>query len=96
MPMKHKMVEVILYKDGTWEIKHIDSRYATQKAFGSIGGRSCILYRCEKEKAYYYLQKLFKELIAETNAEIRNLIGRRDALSAQLQDFEENMEGDTQ
>jgi len=96
MAKKHEMVKLFLYEDGTWEVEDIDSTYGVQRLSGIHNGRHCDIYHCEKEKVYYYIEKLFKELIAETNAEIRNLIGRRDALSAQLQDFEENMEGDTQ
>lgn len=93
MSTKYEMVEITLYEDGTWEIKDIDSSHVTQKLYCALKGRFGTLYYCRKEKAYYYLKKLFKELIAKNKNKIKELEKRNEILLEQLSNFKKDFEG---
>lgn len=93
MTKNHKMVEIILYEDGTWEIEDIDSNYATQKLYGFKGGRSYTGYRCKKGKEYYYIDIMMKELIEENKNKIKELKEKNEILLERLINFKEDFEG---
>ena len=55
-----EMSEVIVYYDGTWEIKDLDCNYATQHLYCTIKGKSGECYHCLKGKEEYYKKRLVK------------------------------------
>lgn len=76
--MKRLMSRVILFYDGTYEIEDIgESDYATQwgHGFKKVKGKykDFRYYYCVKGMEEYYLRKLAKSIIAETEKQIRKL-----------------------
>lgn len=56
--MSKEMVSVRLYEDGTYDVKDIESYYATQRLCGSYNGKHCEIYYCPKASWKKYLLKL--------------------------------------
>lgn len=69
--MSREMVRVCLYEDGTYEVKDIESYWATQKLYGICDKGSYRAYNCLKGKWKYYLLKLLDT--AEIDKEIEKL-----------------------
>ena len=76
--MKREMVEVILYENGTYEVKDIEADYATQRLVGWVNGIECDIYYCHKNKWKTYLMKLLDTNAIDKN--IRELQKRKKAI----------------
>ncbi len=76
--MKREMVKVILYENGTYEVKDIESDYATQRLVGWVNGSKCDIYYCYKSKWRSYLMKLLDT--SAINKDIRELQKRKKAI----------------
>ena len=89
--MVREMVCVRLYRDGTYEVKDIDSSYATQRLAGSCEKGTFDVYYCRKDKWKYYLLKLIdtsridKE-IKELQKRKRDMQKLKDKISKELED----------
>lgn len=77
--MTSEMVEVILYENGTYEVKDIESRYATQRLVAWMNGSKCDVYHCRKSKWKSYLMKLLNTNINTIDKDIRELQKRKKA-----------------
>lgn len=53
-----EMVEVILYKDGMYEVHDVESDHRTQRMWVSYNGKEGESYYCLKDKWKHYLIKL--------------------------------------
>ena len=73
--MSREMVCVRLYRDGTYEIEDIDSRYVTQRLVGCCDKGYFEEYHCLKSRWKYYLLKLLDT--AEIDKEIKKLQKRK-------------------
>lgn len=87
--MKHEMVEVILFEDGTYEVKDIPSVYATQRLCGVRNGQSCDIYHCYKSKWKEYLLKLLStnqidKQIEELQKRKKKLTSLKEKISKEL------------
>ena len=66
-----EMSEVIVYYDGTWEIKDLDCNYATQHLYCTIKGKSGECYHCPKGKEEYYKKRLVKSIIKKQEEKVK-------------------------
>ena len=88
--MSREMVRVRLFKDGTYEVKDIDSIYATQRLAGCCEKGTVDIYHCPKSRWKYYLLKLLdtteidKE-IKELQKRKRNMQKLKDKISKELE-----------
>ena len=62
-----EMSEVIVYYDGTWEIKDLDCNYATQHIKGKYGE----WYHCLKGREEYYKKRLVKSIISRQEEKVK-------------------------
>lgn len=62
-----EMSEVIVYYDGTWEIKDLDCNYATQH----IKGKYDECYHCLKGREEYYKKRLVKSIISRQEEKVK-------------------------
>lgn len=76
--MKREMVEVILYENGTYEVKDIEADSATQRLVGWVNDSKCDIYHCPKSKWRTYLMKLLDTKAIDK--EIRELQKRKKAI----------------
>ena len=71
-----EMVEVSLYEDGCYDIRDIDSHYATQMYYISKQDaktgecKKGIAYACQKSKKHIYLKKLTEKMLADLTKEV--------------------------
>jgi hypothetical protein len=66
-----EMSAVIVYYDGTWEIKDLNCNYATQHLYCTIKEKSGECYYCSKEKEEYYKKKLLKNIIRKQEEKVK-------------------------
>lgn len=66
-----EMSEVIVYYDGTWEIKDLDCNHTTQHLYCTIKGKSGECYYCRKGKEEYYKKKLVKSIIKKQEEKVK-------------------------
>ena len=71
------MVRVCLYEDGTYEVKDIESYWATQKLYGACDKGHYRAYNCLKGRWKYYLLKLLDT--SDIDKEIKELQKRKRA-----------------
>ena len=66
-----EMSQVIVYYDGTWEIKDLDCNYATQHLYCTIKGKSGECYHCLKGREEYYKKRLVKSIIRKQEEKVK-------------------------
>ena len=66
-----EMSEVIVYYDGTYEIKDLDYNYATQHLYCTIKGKSGECYHCLKGREEYYKKRLVKSIIRKQEEKVK-------------------------
>lgn len=76
--MTREMVKVILYENGTYEVKDIEADHATQRLVGRVNGSKCDIYYCHKSKWKSYLLRLLDTNAIDEN--IRELQKRKKAI----------------
>ena len=79
--MTKEMVEVLLYKDGTFELNNdIYGDVKPHKAYGFNKGKSCYMYYCRKDKWKMYLLKLINEYEKDIDKNFKQLNKRKEKL----------------
>ena len=89
--MAREMVRVCLYEDGTYEVKDIESYWATQKLCGSCDKGHYRAYNCLKGRWKYYLLKLLDT--AEIDKEIKELQKRKRDMQKLKAKISKELEG---
>lgn len=83
--MKREMVEVVLYKDGTYTVEDISPECATQRMWGMHHGKDCDIYHCFKSRWKEYLVKLLSTKdIDQKIAELRRQKKAKEELKAKI------------
>jgi undecaprenyl pyrophosphate synthase len=84
--MSDEMVNVILYKNGEYEVREADPRHATQRAGVNKKG-SFIMYYCPKDEWKYYLLKLLStESIDKEIEELKKRKKAKEELRAKIRE----------
>lgn len=90
--MTKEMVEVLLYKDGTFELNNdIYGDVTTHKDYGFNKSQFCYMYYCRKDKWKMYLLKLINEYEKDIDKNLKQLNKRKEKLEKLKEKYSEVM-----
>lgn len=67
---ERKMVDIMLFDDGTYEIEDVPSYRIAHRYYGVVDGKPCIGQICKKDKWRWHLRKLISWAIKDNNKKI--------------------------